>query len=65
MNWKGLGKMNEQEIQKLISREVIGYIPDKSIQLVLRAIIFNPKNKIDWNKSLKDVYEYMPELSIR
>ncbi len=57
--------MNEQEIQKLISREVINSIPDKTIQLVIRAIIFNPKNKIDWDKALNNVYEYMPELSIR
>jgi hypothetical protein len=54
--------MTEQEIQKLISREVIGYIPDKTIQSVIRAIIFNPKNKINWDQALKSAYEYMPEL---
>ena len=54
--------MTEHEIQKIISREVIGYISDKTIQSVIRAIVFNPKNKIDWDQALKEVYEYMPEL---
>jgi len=54
--------MLAQEIQSLLSEKVLTQIEDKSIQNIIRGIIFNSNNKIDWDDALYRVYKNMPEL---
>jgi len=54
--------MLAQEIQSLLSEKVLKQIEDKSIQNIIRGIIFNSSNKIDWDDALYRVYKNMPEL---
>ena len=54
--------MLAQEIQSLLSEKVLKQIEDKSIQNIIRGIIFNSNNKIDWDDVLYRVYKNMPEL---
>jgi len=54
--------MLAQEIQSLLSEKVLKQIEDKSIQNIIRGIIFNSSNKIDWDDALYKVYKNMPEL---
>ena len=53
-----------QEIQSVISQKVLKGIQDKSIETILRKIIFNPNNVIDWDSAIETVYENMPELGM-
>jgi len=54
--------MLAQEIKSLLSEKVLTQIEDKSIQNIIRGIIFNSSNKIDWDDALYRVYKNMPEL---
>jgi len=54
--------MLAQEIKSLLSEKVLTQIEDKSIQNIIRGIIFNSGNKIDWNDALYRIYKNMPEL---
>ena len=54
--------MLAQEIKSLLSEKVLKQIEDKSIQNIIRGIIFNSDNKIDWDDVLYRVYKNMPEL---
>ena len=54
--------MLAQEIKSLLSEKVLTQIEDKSIQNIIRGIIFNSDNKIDWDDALYKVYKNMPEL---
>jgi len=54
--------MLAQEIKSLLSEKVLAQIEDKSIQNIIRGIIFNSNNKIDWDDVLYRVYKNMPEL---
>jgi len=54
--------MLAQEIKSLLSEKVLAQIEDKSIQNIIRGIIFNSDNKIDWDDALYKVYKNMPEL---
>ncbi len=51
---------NHLEEKKYISN-LIGNIKDKSIANILRGIIFNDKNDIDWNKVTGIIKHYHPE----
>jgi len=53
-----------QEIQSTISQKVLKGIQDKSIETILRKIIFNPNNIIDWDVAIGVVYENMPEIGM-
>jgi len=53
-----------QEIQSIIVQKVLKSIPDKSIEMIIRNIIFNPQNTIDWDSAIGAVYKYMPELGM-
>ena len=57
--------MLAQEIQSLLSEKVLKQIEDKSIQNIIRGIIFNSGNKIDWNDALYRIYKNMPELIMK
>jgi len=54
--------MEKQEIQMLLSKEVIKQIKDESLQNIIRGIIFNPSNNISWDDALERIYINMPEL---
>lgn len=54
--------MTDAEIKVLLSTEVIKQIPDKSIETVIRRILFNPDNNIDWKNALTEIRIHMPEL---
>ena len=54
----------ETEIKLLLSMEILPNIKDKSIECVLRHILFSDNNNIDWNEALDIVCEYMPELKL-
>lgn len=56
--------MTDHDIQKQLSREVIGQIKDDSIKSILRRILFDDKQKIDWNKVYEIMIEEMPELKL-
>jgi len=60
--FKGVERMLAQEIKSLLSEKVLTQIKDKSIQNIIRGIIFNSSNKIDWDDALYRVYKNMPEL---
>jgi len=52
-----------QEIKSLLSEKVLKQIVDKSTQNIIRGIIFNSDNKIDWDDAIYySVYKNMPEL---
>lgn len=53
--------MTDAEIKVLLSTEVIKQIPDKSIETVIRRILFNPDNNIDWKNALTEIRIHMPE----
>ena len=59
-----LGQITIQEIQSVISQKVLKSIPDKSIEMIIRNIIFNPHNLIDWDAAIGAVYKYMPEIGM-
>ena len=58
--------LTEQDIQKIksfLSTKVLNNITDKSIQNIMRSILFNPDNCIDWDDALMTIYKNMPELT--
>jgi len=59
-----LDQIQIQEIQSVISQKVLKSIPDKSIEMIVRNIIFNPHNMIDWDAAIGAVYKYMPEIGM-
>ena len=54
--------MTDQQIKEFISTKVLSKISDYSLQFALRRGLFNPENKIDWQKFYKDIIYEMPEL---
>ena len=56
--------MREQEVKETISVEILKKIQDQSAANVLREILFNEDNKIDWEKAGFSIIENMPELKM-
>lgn len=56
-----LKESTDEEAKKEISSEILKYISDAPIQTLIRNILFDPDNKIDWNKALSHMNELMPE----
>jgi hypothetical protein len=54
----------DTDIQRLLSRKIIGQIKDKSIQQVLRQILFSNKNMISWQQALEVICQEIPELEM-
>lgn len=52
----------EIRAKHLLSQDVLKNIKDQSIQNILRTIIFDPKNIINWDNALKEIHKHMPEL---
>lgn len=56
--------MKEQEVKEVISVEILKRMQDKSAARVIREILFDSNNKIDWNKAGNSIIENMPELKM-
>lgn len=55
--------MNEKKIQTMLNVEILNRMNDKSAASVLKNILFNPDNNIDWNEAYQLMMEFMPELN--
>lgn len=56
--------MKEQEVKEIISVEILKRMQDQSAARVLREILFDSNNKIDWNKASESIITNMPELKM-
>lgn len=56
--------MREQRIKEIISTEILGRVQDQSAAQVLREILFDNKNRIDWENASFSIITHMPELEI-
>lgn len=54
--------MREQEVKEIVSVEILKRMQDQSAAQALRKILFDPNNKIDWEKAGFSIIENMPEL---
>ena len=55
--------MNEKKIQTMLNIEILNRMNDKSAASVLKNILFNPGNRIDWNEAYQLMMAFMPELN--
>ena len=55
--------MNEKKIQTMLNVEILNRMNDKSAASVLKNILFNPDNNIDWSEAYQLMMEFMPELN--
>lgn len=56
--------MIEQEVKEIISVEILKKMEDQSAARILREILFDDNNKIDWNKAGESIIANMPELKM-
>ena len=56
--------MKEQEVKEVISVEILKRMQDKSAARVIREILFDNNNVIDWNKAGNSIITNMPELKM-
>jgi hypothetical protein len=57
--------MNEKlETKKIIAEEILNRMNDQGAADVLRDILNNNNNKIDWDKAFESIQKHMPELKI-
>lgn len=56
--------MREQEIKEIISVEILKKMEDQTSARILREILFDNDNKIDWNKAGESIITNMPELKM-
>lgn len=56
--------MREQEVKEIISVGILRNMHDQSAARVLRDILFDNKNKIDWDEAGNSIIEHMSELKI-
>lgn len=56
--------MKEAETKKIIAEEILNRMNDQSAADVLRDILSNNDNKIDWNKAFESIQKHMPELKM-
>ena len=56
--------MRKQEVKEIISVEILKRMQDQSAASVLRDILFDNDNKIDWDKVGNSVIKNMPELKM-
>lgn len=55
--------MNEKKIQTMLNVEILNRMNDQSAASVLKNILFNPDNHIDWNEAYQLMMAFMPELN--
>ena len=56
--------MGELETKKIIAEEILNRMNDQSAADVLRDILSNNDNKIDWDKVFESIQKHMPELKM-
>ena len=56
--------MGELETKKTIAEEILNRMNDQSAADVLRDILSNNDNKIDWDKAFESIQKHMPELKM-
>ena len=57
-------KESDDDTKKKLSAEILKYISDVPTQTLIRNILFDPNNKIDWDKVEEYIKDNMPEFSI-
>ena len=57
-------KESDDDTKKKLSAEILKYISDAPTQTLIRNILFDPNNKIDWDKVEEYIKDNMPEFSI-
>lgn len=55
--------LNEKKIQTMLNVEILNRMNDQSAASVLKNILFNPDNHIDWNEAYQLMMAFMPELN--
>lgn len=56
--------MDEAVIRKIIAKEILNRMNDQGAANVLRDILNNNDNKIDWDKAFESIQKHMPELKM-
>lgn len=56
--------MKETETKKIIAEEILNRMNDQGAADVLRDILSNNDNKINWDKAFESIQRYMPELKM-
>ena len=56
--------MKELETKKIIAEEILNRMKDQGAADVLRDILSNNDNKIDWDKAFESIQKHMPELKM-
>ena len=56
--------MKELETKKIIAEEILNRMNDQGAADVLRDILSNNDNKIDWDKAFESIHKHMPELKM-
>lgn len=56
--------MKEKETKKIIVKEILNRMNDQGAAHVLRDILNNNDNKIDWDKAFESIQKHMPELKM-
>ena len=56
--------MKELETKKIIAEEILNRMNDQGAADVLRDILSNNDNKIDWDKAFESIQKHMPELKM-
>lgn len=54
--------MNEKKIQTMLNVEILNRMSDKSAASILKSILFNPDNNINWNEAYQFMMAFMPKL---
>lgn len=54
--------MNPQKIKTMLNVEILNIINDQSAAMVLKNILFNENNNINWEEAYGLMRTFMPEL---
>lgn len=55
--------MNADKIKTMLNREVISQIKDYSTRVIIKNILFDETNKINWDSAYDMIMGFMPELN--
>lgn len=56
--------MTDQEIKVLLAEEVLSKLDNGTYEWILRYILFDPENKINWSRAKETIARLMPELDM-
>ncbi len=60
-----LKENTDEDTKKKLSSEILKYIPDTPTQTLIRNILFDPDNKINWANVEKYILKNMPEFTTK